>query len=436
MFSFFRKKDHPQFKIHKEEQAWVLENLRWFTLHFGLPKHKRMVASATDDRLPNIFSAANQSIEVMISDLTAFLKIQSEVTFEIIKDVRDIPNVPYEAEGANIDTTLNKSEKGFHMTISNALRQRPIHLICEVILNLVHVKCVELGAMEVPKATDRAFVEFVGMLVGFGPVLSQGQMDIGYSADSQWSTDWQFPAQMAPHLRAYTLAVVTVLDEEDSLSWTQALSKLDQKLVEQAMDYFQNDDLLRNQIKEELAWVLFHLSDQQIQKHQWTESIALLREGLQLAIKDETKSTFYNNIGYYLTRLKHYEESLTYLEQASKYSPDFAYPYDNMGFALIQLGRADEGKLYLDRALTTSNNVAAYSLRNLALYFQSKGDGSLAEENFRKALNIGSPVDLLEFYYGEFLLQQQRREEAMTYFTLSSEKGEAEGKQALEKLSP
>lgn len=112
-------------------------------------------------------------------------------------------------------------------------------------------------------------------------------------------------------------------------------------------------------------------------------------------------------------------------KKAIKLNPEFGYAIANLGYALIQLGQLEEGKNYLDKALTSSLVDMAYINRNFALYFSRKNEFELAESYFQKAFEVaGSPVDMLEIHYAEFLTKQGKLDEAQVYIVLSIEKGD------------
>lgn len=134
-----------------------------------------------------------------------------------------------------------------------------------------------------------------------------------------------------------------------------------------------------------------------------------------------------NNLGYYNLRLKNYQQSIAYFEDAIQRIPDYGFACDNWGYIHIQLGNLQEGKKWLDKALQTKNNHIRYSYRNLALYYQAHGDFHLAEDFFKKALDsISDSVDLLEYHYADYLIQQGRNDEGMAYLKKAVDKGEPE----------
>ena len=102
-----------------------------------------------------------------------------------------------------------------------------------------------------------------------------------------------------------------------------------------------------------------------------------------------------------------------------------AYAFSNMAYVMILTGRPDAAEGIIEMIFEV-NDMPGYAHRNTAMYHQALGDTTLAEEHFKKALAIGEPTDLLEFHYAEFLLEQERKEEAMVYLEKAVEKGEPE----------
>jgi Tfp pilus assembly protein PilF len=94
-------------------------------------------------------------------------------------------------------------------------------------------------------------------------------------------------------------------------------------------------------------------------------------------------------------------------------------------------GELELGLSYLEKAIQTDNNNAAYSFRNKALYYQKKGDNVSAEEYFQKAYEMETPVDLLDYFYGLFLIAQGRIDEGREYLQLSADAGEREGEERM-----
>ncbi len=93
----------------------------------------------------------------------------------------------------------------------------------------------------------------------------------------------------------------------------------------------------------------------------------------------------------------------------------------------------EEGKRFLDKALETESNDIAYTYRNYALYYQAKGDTNKAEDYFKKSFDsIKDSVDLLEYHYADFLINNDETNKGMEFLKKAVEKGEPE---AIEKMN-
>lgn len=65
--------------------------------------------------------------------------------------------------------------------------------------------------------------------------------------------------------------------------------------------------------------------------------------------------------------------------------------------------------------------------RNLALYYEDKKDIILAEKYFKMAYeNIQISIDLLDFHYGKFLIENGDKNKGLKFLKISKEKGEPE----------
>jgi tetratricopeptide (TPR) repeat protein len=146
------------------------------------------------------------------------------------------------------------------------------------------------------------------------------------------------------------------------------------------------------------------------------------------------KADVYNNMGYYYMRKRDYQQGISNFRKALALGPAYGFANDNLGYALIVTGELEEGLSYMEKAIETGNNDIAYTYRNLALYHQRKKEFDLAEEFFQKSFDQKTPVDLLEYHYGEFLLDQGDIENAKAFFLKSAEKKEEEGISKLQQL--
>lgn len=180
----------------------------------------------------------------------------------------------------------------------------------------------------------------------------------------------------------------------------------------------------RNELK---ANDLFDQSFNESKNGDFESAIGTLQKIVYLTDDKQMKADVYNNIGYYQLRIGEYEKSIPNFQKALQLDPDFGFAHDNLGYAFLLTGQVEEGKRQLDRALETGNNDAAYSYRNLALYYSAKNEPEKAEHNFRLAFDYKTiPVDLLEFHYANFLIHQGETKKGMEYLEEAVKKGEQE----------
>jgi Tfp pilus assembly protein PilF len=205
-------------------------------------------------------------------------------------------------------------------------------------------------------------------------------------------------------------------------------------MLEDAIAYLQqhpNDLYDEMEVK---ANDLFNEANTYFDNNDLEHAISTLQKILFLTNDDVMKADVYNNMGYYYIRKKDYQQGISNFRKALVLGPEYGFANDNLGYALIMTGELEEGVSYLDKAMQTGNNDIAYTLRNFALYHQRKKEFDLAEEFFRKSFDQKTPVDLLEYHYGEFLLEQGDIENAKGFFLRSAEKKEEEGRAKLQEL--
>ncbi len=160
---------------------------------------------------------------------------------------------------------------------------------------------------------------------------------------------------------------------------------------------------------------------------EFSKAIDILRKIILLTDDNEIQSIAYHNIGYYKIRLGEFENSIPNFEKALTLNPNCRYANDNLGFALIMSGELEKGKQYIDKAMLSGRNDQAYSYRNLAIYYQKKGEFDVAKSYFMKAFDLNTPVDLLDYYYGQFLIQIGNKEKGLEHIKMSADLGEREG---------
>lgn len=437
LFGFNRKSKKESFRIHENNRIWTENNFDWLIQTFGYPDSRNEQILLTEHYFPKTFKAESVLIENILADLSAILQIrESKVTFGILEDFRDVYGLPYETHGKPFETELEIAEDGYHIHIANSLQKHPKRLIHNLVYEFVKIKLHE-DKLEFDTGKDtRQFVFLAGIFFGFGVLLIQNLRESGISNDGAWETKWHYISEIPTEIMVFALALYAKLSEQESFEWKNELPKELQQEFEKAI-LFLNEHPSRFFNKNEAeAQNLFKEAVNQYKANQFEDAISILQRILLLTKEHILKAHVYNNIGYYLLRLKKYEESIPYFTQALENAPNYGYACDNLGCALILSGQPELGKKWLGRALKTGNNDDAYSFRNLALYHQQRNEMELAEANFSKAFKHAAPqVDLLEYHYAEFLFVQGKMDEGMTYLKLAVDKNEPEAIQRMKEFS-
>lgn len=95
-------------------------------------------------------------------------------------------------------------------------------------------------------------------------------------------------------------------------------------------------------------------------------------------------------------------------------SPQNARGQMNFGLTLMEDANYDEALSYFHAAERISPNYP-YLLINLAIAYNAKGDASMAEAYFGKALQYGGHLHEADYYYGRYLKQNNRLAESRKY---------------------
>ena len=211
------------------------------------------------------------------------------------------------------------------------------------------------------------------------------------------------------------------LKRELQLSY-KYINSSDSKSIPERIDNFLDEDQLYN------------LAYSKYKKGHLEEAISILHKVVKNTKDHKLKFLSLHNIGYYLQILGRYKDSIEYFHLVLENNPANAYANENLGFAYVLTGHPEKGKSYIDLAINTGKNNLAYSYRNLALYFEQIKDLDQAEKHFQKALEIHTPVDLLEYFYGKHLLAKGNKDDAIEYLTIAANKGHMDALELLQQV--
>ena len=429
IFSLFgKKKTKPAFhNISPEDKGWVEESFEWLIQAFGYPYTHSQQIEFTKKHFPESFKGNQITISLLIKDLCRLLLLnESIISVEIIKDIRDLNQVPHAIEGRLFDSDIEIDEGNYKIVLANALQQHPKLLLRCLLYELIRIKLIEHHLLDDPEEVDH-FVYLAAIYFGLGVLMAQGLVEVGRSTDGMMQTKWNYSANMPNEVMAYGFAVFAKLIDQDKPGWVDALPKELQTEFESAIHFLHDNPCRLVNATELKANKLYQLAYDQYLSNDFKKAIASLKEALAITKDVALQLDVLNNLGYYHLRSKYYAESVPFLREAIQLDPTYGYAIDNLGYAFIKLGNLAEGKALIEQALQTESNDHAYSYRNLALYQQAMGNASQAELFFQKAFNAATVgVDLLEYYYSIFLMEQGKKDEALNYLNKACEKGEPE----------
>jgi Tfp pilus assembly protein PilF len=350
------------------------------------------------------------------------------VQVDVLTDLRDFNNIPYQIEGKPFECETALVKGDYKIFVANRLLKHREALIYSLIYEFIRIRLTE-SELEFDVGGDDTglFIYLAGIYYGFGIILAQNLLHAGRRTDRLLQIKWNYGAEMPEPVMAFSLATYANLTGNNNPPWKNELEGDFKKMFEDAVDYLQanpNDLYDEMEVK---ANDLFNQANDYFDDNQLETAITTLQKILFITSDDVMKADVYNNMGYYYMRKKDYPKGISNFRKALTLGPAYGYANDNLGYALIMTGEHEEGMSYLEKAMQTGNNDVAYTYRNIALYHQRKKQVDLAEEYFQKSFDQKTPVDLLEYHYGEFLLEQGDVENAKLFFIKSAEKKEDEG---------
>ncbi len=423
---------HAQLRITVEDREWVEANFEWLISAFGHPLTKQITIS--EKYFPQTFQTEEIKIESLIADCCDHLELDPQLfSSEIFEDIRDTVDMPYAYMDYPIDCFLNidKQTGKYSLALAKTIFKHPHWLIASV--------CIEFGKAKLHQSkldygegeeTD-LFLYLAAVYFGYGVILAENLVNTGEVRSATWETKWAFISKLPYPVLAYALAVIARLTSNREPAWKQLLSNeikhefdLSMAHIDRSENKLFDPERINKAIQIHTLW---NQADKLYNSSAYKEGIPLLQQALSLADEDPIKEALYNDIGYRYLRDRQYHNSISPFENALLLDPDYGYANDNLGFAYIMLDELDKGKEYLERALKTESNHDAYSFRNMALYFQKKGDMVSAEANFQKAFDMQTKVDLLDFFYGLFLMENGDKQKALKHIQKSADDGEYEG---------
>jgi tetratricopeptide (TPR) repeat protein len=423
--------------ITPTDREWVNLNFQWLLTVLGKPARDQITIS--EQHFPHVFGTKDIEVENLISDCAFQLGLDRALfSYAIYEDIRDTEGIPYALTGRPQDCELLfDEEKGrYVLVIARDILKHPNWLIATACSQFSKAKLDEKGLKYETASDTDLFLYLAATYLGYGIIIGQNLFDQGRFADSAWETKWAHKADIPAPVLAYALAAFAKLRNDPNPAWKETLPpylkkefSASQKLLIGSDDTFDIKQAETISLEE-----LFSEGAEYARSGDFENAISTFQSCINLPATYYTKAIIYNNIGYFKQRLGDHAGSIPHFEKALDYNPNEAYANDNLGLAWIMTGYPDKGFEYLEKAIQTKENDSAYSFRNRAMYFQMKGENSKAEEFFQKAFETGKPVDLLDFFYGRFLISLGDREGGIKHIRRSAALGEAEGIAELQRI--
>jgi tetratricopeptide (TPR) repeat protein len=425
-----------QFRIADADKHWVEENLRWLIEVYGYPNKEEEAVLLTPKFFPATLSEEHVSAANLSADLCELFGLSRDIiSIEIFTDLRDSNNIPYGVEGTSTGCETEITDGAYKILVANALHKNPERLLHCLVIEFIRIRLTESQVKFDAGGDDTTlFLYLAGIYFGFGVLLARDLYQVGRSHQGMWETTWHYGSPMPDNVMAFSLATYANLTGDNTPEWRNEFKPAFKKLLERALMYVQENpnDLFRS--AEVQANDLFNLSNEQSDRGDFEGAISTLQKILFITDDYVLKADVYNNIGYFDLRMKNYQQGVSNFRKALALGPEYGFANDNLGYALIMTGELEEGLSYIQKAQQTGNNDRAYTHRNMALYHQRKKQPREAEEFFRKAFAENTPVDLLEYHYAEFLMEQGEQEKAKAFFIKSAEKQEKEGMDKMKEL--
>ena len=359
------------------------------------------------------------------------MKLDSNLfSYEVYEDIRDTANLPYAVVGKLKDCNLDYDEHTGKYTfyLAKSIFKYSNWLTASICYEFAKAKLID-SKIEYDIGADTNYFQYLAAVYyGYGVIISQDLFEIGFAANSEWVKRWSYSAEIPYPVIAYSLAVFAHINKNYEPIWKELLPLEIRTEFVLTLDYINTTDhdistslTLENSLYySELIFLAYN----QYKAKEFAKAISTLNDALLIAKDKMQKSHIYNNIGYYKVMSGEFESSINDFKLSIKFNPNYGYANDNLAFALIMTDNPDEGKKYLAKAINTENNDKAYSNRNMALYYQKKGNFDLAEEYFQKAFEMKTKVDLLSFVYGKFLILNGEKEEGLKHIKISADSGE------------
>lgn len=425
--------------IRETDRMWLEKQFMKLIKAYGYPEAGQLVIS--ESFFPYTFRDSEVRIDNIITDCLNLLGLEGEeVEYEIFADVVDSENLRLGSDGqprlSFID--FDKARGVFLLELSEEVLSHPVRTILTVCFEMCRAKLLQ-GGEWVENWEDSDLLTFLAAIhFGFGVIIAPNLTESGRLSEDFFQSEWTIHLGFPLTFTAYAFGIYAWISRDRDPVWKRALHPMVRKEFSKSINSLQNqpEDLFEESRLEMAATQEIRLkeAEKMYQVGRYEEACMIMEGLVEFPDFIGDKSLVFNNLGYYKMRLRNFEAAILDLHEAIDLDPTFGYAYDNLGLCYILVGDLKRGKYFLDKAQASGTNDPAYSLRNLAIYYQKMGKMESAKDCFHEAFAKDTPVDLLDFYYGEFLINYGELEKGKRYIRMSAQAGEREGLELLRKM--
>lgn len=420
LFDLFGKKSRIP-DLSKDDILWLNSALNDIVFIFSPHEAIRTGELSREIDLSREDGTGNE-IEKFALHLALQMQIPQKIRVVLIKDLRDIPETPYQSAGEDFISDFSMSGDEVVLFFANNLIKHPRTLIYRMLIELTRTRIVNMGMVVDTKLADEEYLQFALIYQGFGPVIWECGWEYGVTRDQFWMERFDFRSSVP---RALFMAMVgwsSALTNQ-SLDWgkwysDELLNQL-QQIREEAIlaipDGLHNSYALRLELDE--TW---KLADQR----SYSQAIDKLKSVIKNTTDPKLLANELNNIGYFLQLDGKHKESIEYFEKAIGLDPGFPYPYNNLGFAYLLLGETERGLELTNIAGSMEHDEPGFAYRNRAFYEILSGESDKAEKLFKKAYEFDGPeVEYLDALFAVFLMKQGHSDKAADLIRLVESNG-------------
>ena len=427
-----RKEGSEKLNISRNERAWVEENFFWLAHYYGFPGDYFYQATFDKRHFPRSFQSDKLDPQKVMEDVSYYKHLDHrkiEVKIEKGLGYVELPDMPWESSENDLVSDLQIQEDGKYLILlAPNLLNRPGILLNALQFEMTKIRMLE-DQLEYDTGNDSVyFVCLAEIFFGSGVILAQNLMENSYQISGEWERTSRSLSVMPANVLAYALALFCKFKQDYEPKWIDQLPVEVKKEFDLSISYLKNNG---NYIDEEifadkrlLGNYLLSLAAIDYSNHETGKAIKTLKNALSQTDDEVLKADIHNCIGYYLQGEEEYEQSIIHFKKSLAITPDYAYALDNWGYSLLMMGQLEEGLDMVKKAMRTSGNDEAYSLRNIGVYYMLKLKYNDAMHYFEQAIDLHAPVDLLHYHYARLLMSGGEREKAIRNLKIAVDNNE------------